>query len=85
MLAFRVKKAIAKKEETTQMLRQQMLVSMKSRLVIHKVLDKLSVALGQRTFFIVFIIDFEQGFALWAFLCNLSTTKNKGSNFVDFL
>ena len=30
MHAFRVKKAIAKKEETTQMLRQQMLVSRKS-------------------------------------------------------
>ena len=48
MHAFRVKKAIAKKEETTQMLRQQMLVSMKSYVVIHTLLDRSSVTLRQR-------------------------------------
>ena len=87
MHAFRVKKAIAKKEETTQMLRQQMLVSRKGHVLIHTLLDKSAITLRQRPliFFNIFIVDFEQGFALRSFPFSPSTTKNKGSTFVVFL
>ena len=87
MHAFRVKKAIAKKEETTQMLRQQMLVSRKGHVLIHTLLDKSAIALRQRPliFFNIFIVDFEQGFDLWSFPFSPSTTENKGSTFVVFL